>query len=278
MISIRTNSSTFRMLAALIVTAAALGPRTALAHDFWIEPSTFTPAPGQVVGMRLRVGDNLQGDSLPRDPKHVDQFVAEDATGRRSVYGRDGVDPAGLLRIERPGLVVVGYGSRPYLVALSAKKFNHYLEEEGLDAIAEIRARRHQSRAAARDLYSRHAKALIYSGGSESVGEDRPLGFTLELVAERNPYALAANEEFPVRLTYEGRPLAGALVVAMNQAAPGEKLSARTDDDGRVRFNLRPGGMWLIKAVHMVPAPSGSRADWRSYWASLTFSAGAPRT
>jgi len=38
-----------------------------------------------------------------------------------------------------------------------------------------------------------------------------------------------------------------------------------------VRFKLRPGGMWLIKAVHMVPAPADSHADWASYWASLTF-------
>jgi hypothetical protein len=29
--------------------------------------------------------------------------------------------------------------------------------------------------------------------------------------------------------------------------------------------------MWLIKAVHMIPAPPGSNADWTSFWASLTF-------
>ena len=74
-----------------------------------------------------------------------------------------------------------------------------------------------------------------------------------------------------MRLIYENRPLAGALVVAMNRLNPAEKLSARTDKDGRVRFKLRPGGMWLIKAVHMVPAPAGAHAEWASFWASLTF-------
>jgi hypothetical protein len=29
--------------------------------------------------------------------------------------------------------------------------------------------------------------------------------------------------------------------------------------------------MWMIKAVHMVPAPAGTGADWESVWASLTF-------
>ena len=32
--------------------------------------------------------------------------------------------------------------------------------------------------------------------------------------------------------------------------------------------------MWLIKAVHMIPAPQGVDAEWSSYWASLTFQAG----
>jgi hypothetical protein len=34
--------------------------------------------------------------------------------------------------------------------------------------------------------------------------------------------------------------------------------------------------MWLIKSVHMIPAPAGSGAEWASFWASLTFGADAP--
>ena len=57
----------------------------------------------------------------------------------------------------------------------------------------------------------------------------------------------------------------------MNRLNPSEKQSARTDNDGRVRFHVRPGGMWLIKAVHMIPASAGTGAEWTSFWASLTF-------
>ena len=64
----------------------------------------------------------------------------------------------------------------------------------------------------------------------------------------------------------------------MNRLNPSEKLTARTDNDGRVRFRLPPGGMWLVKAVHMVPAPAGANADWASFWASLTFELQASAT
>ena len=74
-----------------------------------------------------------------------------------------------------------------------------------------------------------------------------------------------------MRLTYESRALAGALVVAINRLNPADMMSARTDAEGRVRFKLRHAGMWLIKGVHMVPAPPDAHAEWASFWASLTF-------
>ena len=265
------SSSMFRRLALLAVVAIAFGRASLFAHDMWIEPTTFSPDLGQILGVRLRVGQDLLGDPLARDPALVNQFVVEDGAGRRPVIGHDGSDPAGLLRVAMPGLLVIGYRSNPSAVELAADKFNQYLKDEGLDAVASLRARRNETGAKAHELFSRCAKSLVLSGPPSETQHDRPLGFTLELVAERNPYTTRAGQELPVRLTYENRPLAGALVVAMNRRSPSQKLSARTDNDGRVRFRLPTGGMWLVKAVHMIPAPAGANAEWASFWASLTF-------
>jgi len=251
--------------------AGALGLMPLSAHDMWIEPATFSPQTGQIVAVKLRVGQDLLGDPLPRDPALVNQFIFEDGAGRKPVIGRDGADPAGFLRVAAPGLLIVGYSSNPSSVELTAEKFNQYLKEEGLDAIAMLRARRNETGAKAHEMFSRCAKSLVFSGPANQAQSDRRLGFTLELVAERNPYLIRSGEDLPVRLTYENRPLPGSLVIAMNRLNPSEKLSARTDHDGRVHFRLRADGMWLIKAVHMLPAPTGVSADWRSYWASLTF-------
>lgn len=271
MISSRLSSFMFRRMGVFAVAAIALGRAPLCAHDMWIEPTIFSPEPGQVVGVRLRVGQDLLGDPVPRDPALVNQFVVEDAAGRKPVIGRNGADPAGFLRVAMPGLLVIGYLSNPSAIEMAAEKFNQYLKEEGLDAAAALRARRKETGAAARELFSRCVKSLVLSGAASRAQGDRLLGFTLELVAERNPYAIGPGEDLPVRVMYEKRPLAGALVVAMNRLNPSEKQAARTGADGRVRFRLRQGGMWLVKAVHMVPAPAGSNADWASFWASLTF-------
>lgn len=256
----------------MILATVALFHAPLFAHDMWIEPNSFLPAPGAIVGLRLRVGQDLLGDPIPRDPSLIDQFVFVDETGRQPVVGRNGADPAGFFRVATPGLVVIGYRSKPSAVELAAGKFNEYLKEEGLEAVAALRARRNQTGANGREVFSRCAKSLVLAGGATVAQEDRMLGFTLELVAERNPYLIAFGQDVPFRLTYENRPLPGALVVAINRANPAEKLTARSDDNGRVRFRFSHGGMWLVKAVHMVPAPAGANADWASYWASLTFS------
>lgn len=237
----------------------------------WIEPSTFTPGAGEIVGLRHFVGQDLIGDPLPRNPALIDQFLVHDGTGRKPVVGRTGADPAGLIRIAAPGLAIVGYRSHPSTVELPAAQFNTYLKEEGLAGVAAARALRNETSAPVRELFSRCAKSLLLTGAAAQTQSDRVLGFTLELTAEQNPYLLRPGDTLPVSLTYEGKPMAGALVVAMNRNDPSARVALRTGKDGRVRLRLPRAGMWLIKAVHMIPAPAGSNANWESFWASLTF-------
>lgn len=242
-----------------------------LGHDFWIEPSTFRPDVGATVGFALRVGEGFRGDPVPLAPARILRFVVASPSGNSPVEGAPGHDPAGFARITGPGLHVVGYRSSPSRVDLEAGKFEQYLKEEGLERIVAERARRGESAKPSREIYTRCAKTLLAAGAGAKAGHDRELGFTLELVPEKNPSALRTEGSFPVRLEYEGRPLEGALVVALNRAAPEERLAARSDPDGRATFALPRPGVWLVKAVHMVPAPADSGADWESLWASLTF-------
>jgi uncharacterized GH25 family protein len=257
------------VLVAFILAAAPLA-----AHDMWIEPTSFLPDAGKVIGVKLRIGQDFLGDPLPRDPALIDQFISVDSSGRKPVYGHDGADPAGLVRVADSSLLILGYQSHPKPITLPAATFNQYLKEEGLDAIAELRTRRNQTNSEAREIFERCAKSLVRYGTPANAQADRALGFTLELVTEKNPYTLHAGEDLPVSLMYEGRALPGALVEAMNRSNPMSKVSARTDRTGHVKLRLPEDGVWLVKAVHMIPAPDGSNADWASFWASLTFEVG----
>jgi len=256
----------------LIILAAALAlAAPAFAHDFWIEPSTFRPAVGATLGVGLVVGQGFRGEALPRNPAMIARFVLVTDAGETPIGGRAADEPAGSVRIDQPGLALIGYRSLDSQVSLEAAKFEAYLKDEGLESVIAARAARGDSQKPSRELFSRSAKSLVQAGGSGGTGYDRVLGLTLEIVPEKNPYAMKAGDELPVRLLYEGKPLSGALVVALNYDAPESRLAQRSDANGRVSFRLPKEGGWLVKAVQMVPVTGNPNADWQSIWASLTF-------
>ncbi|HKH46841.1 MAG TPA: DUF4198 domain-containing protein [Thermoanaerobaculia bacterium] len=251
------------------------------AHDLWIEPSNFRPAPGERVAVRLRVGQAFRGDPVPRMTERIERFAAvgpgsktpgsETPGGEIPLPGVEGTDPAGWGSLPAPGTWILVYDSDHSSVELDGPKFEAYLAEEGLERISRLRAQRGQTAARSREIYSRCAKALVQAGNGPAQGYDRVLGLPLELVPGTSPAGLPAGGELPVTLLFRGKPLAGALVVAVPRDAPAARVSGRTGADGRVRLRLDRPGDWLVKAVHMEPAPQGSGADWESFWASLSF-------
>ena len=189
----------------------------------WIEPTSYRPELGRIMGLRLRVGQDFLGDPLPRVPSLIEKFVIIDGDGEKPVVGRDGADPAGLLLPSKPGLVLVGYHSKPSPVVLTPQKFNQYLSEEGLDSIAALRAKRGQTNAEARELFVRCAKTLLLAGPAPQSQGDRVLGFPLELVAERNPYLVKSGESLPLRFSIADQPIADVLVIGINQRDPDDE-------------------------------------------------------
>lgn len=260
-------AATLRVLCVLYVLGAA---QPAAAHDLWIEPSTFHPALGATIGIRLRVGENFAGDPVLRYASRVQRFSLFSRDGERLIEGDEGDEPAGRITVPSAGAHLVGYRSNNSFLSQEPQKFEEYLKEEGLEQIIRIRAGRGESQKASREFYARCAKALVVSGSGPRTGFDRVLGFTLEIVPEKDPGAWQAGRDLVFRILYEGKPLPGALIVALSQHEPARKLTARSDPGGRASFRLPRAGVWLVKAVYMVPS-DGEKADWQSFWASMTF-------
>jgi uncharacterized GH25 family protein len=246
------------------------------AHDLWIEPSSFQPASGTRLAVRLRIGQLFLGDPFPRDPKLMVRFSVLGAGGESPIPGVPDTDPAGYLVTGPPGLYELVYTSNHASVQLDAAKFEQYLADEGLEKISALRATKGLSTVPAKEIFSRCAKSLVEVAGDPGSGYDRVLGLTLELIPEKNPYTLAPGQELPVRLMFHGAPLVGAKVAAVPKDQPKNQVAARTDAQGRVRLRLARPGVWMVKAVEMSPAPAGSGADWESVWASITFVLPAP--
>jgi len=248
----------------------ALFAPVAAAHDFWILPVSFRPQTGVVLQVHLRVGMNLAGEPVQRDDARIARFVLLDAGGSfQPVVGLDGQEPAGMVRILGQGPQILAYESTPAPITLEAAKFDAYLADEGLDRIRAIRKERGQAGTPGREVFSRHAKALLRVG-DETGSEDRLVGLTLEIAPVQSP---RVGEPARFRVLFHGRALPGALVVSMSAADVAHPDRQRTDERGEVTLELKHEGLHLIKCVHMIEAPDSYDADWESFWGSLTFEA-----
>jgi uncharacterized GH25 family protein len=259
-----------RALAAALVGAAALCGAAARGHDFWIEPTTFRADKGATVALRLRVGDHFLGDPVLRTGSMIERFVVRQGGRDVEVGGIEGADPAGWFVAEGGG-AVVAYESRPAAVELDGPRFEAYLRRHGLEWVSSARARSGESDEPGREVFSRHAKAVLASG-RPGAAASRPLGLRYEIVPTGDPSFTAALRG---RVLYEGAPVRHALVTALSRHDPRVRLQTRSDDAGAFALALPLPGVWLVESVWMVEAPFFSRGDWESLWASLTFELGA---
>ena len=258
-------------LNSLLVCAALFACNTVGAHDFWIEPDTFRPAPEASVDLRLREGVDFKGNTLPYIPEWFSDFSRTSTKGREAIESIPGDDPAATV-IAPPGALLIGYRSNRAFVELPAEKFNSYLDEEGMEFIRQARIARGEDAESAPEYFVRCAKTLLQTGPADaSEVFATKLGYTLELTPLSNPYRLKAGDKLTFRLDYRGKPASDLLVQAFTADNPTERQRIRTNSRGEAVITLKNPGIWMVKAVNIQPIIADPKAKWQSYWASFLF-------
>jgi uncharacterized GH25 family protein len=218
---------------------------SAAAHDFWVQPDSYHAEPGISVPVTLQVGhgSSRQRSQLPL--RRITRFaaVAPDGTDvdLRGNLSLGAATEDGEVQFHAPGT---------YVVVLETD--NHARTLDGSES------------------YSRHSKALLQVGATESTQATHALGMTLEIVPDVNPYS--AGDTLPVHVLFDGKPAVGVLVELTNlehDAAPVE--AHRTDEQGHSTFTISAGGKWLLNVVWKKPQPTGQETEFETYFSSLSF-------
>lgn len=260
--------------AALILLIALCFARDCAAHAFWVQPVDFWLNPYAALSWTLEVGDALSRQPSPIPPDRITRFEAIGPSGAaQDLRG-------GAIRLAQPGAYVMVLETDNHAYShQSAMRFNDYLEAEGLTPALDYRARTYRMHVDGFERYSRAAKSIVAVGPRNrqaTAAITRPLGLRLEIVPEINPYVTPRPLQFPVRVLYGGKPLAGALVKLMSLD---QELTVtdqqRTNGAGVASFAMPAGGSWLINVIWTMPLTNASDADYETTFSSLTF--GVPR-
>lgn len=248
----------------------------ASAHDFWIQPQSFHLKPFGTTPMSLQVGHgkDRQKSMMKRD--RVVRFESITAAGRvdrKNELRLGDKDVDSTLSFKTAGLHVLSFETNGTYSELPAIRFNDYLKAEGLTPAIDQRTRTNATGKPGRETYSRRAKALVQVGGYTPADDalvTKPVGLTLEIVPEANPYAPTYKDRLPVRIYYMGRPLAGATVMLNNLDFDGRPIKrVLSDANGRVAFDIPRNGTWQLNVIWTRPV-SQPKADFETVFSSLT--------
>lgn len=256
-----------------MVLAAAM---PAMAHDFWLQPRGYQfPAPAAAPFIVL-VGHGPVRQRWAGDPARVLFLKSIGPDGVHDHRGdlHEGAGSNGVLRFTQPGTYIVAMQTTPAESDLPALRYNSYATEEGLTPALDLRARTGQTNADGREIYSRRLKALIQVGPDAGPQPlvTQPVGLSLEIVPERDPYRLKPGQTLPVRILYGGRPLEGALVKLTNLDFDTRPVEMhRSDRAGRAAFSVPDSGAWLVNVIWTKPITGNPKFDFETTFSSLTF-------
>jgi uncharacterized GH25 family protein len=252
----------------------------ASAHDFWVQPSAYWMDPEAVTPMTLQVGHGPYRQRSPIPLARISRFQAIAPNGT-TIELHDQLrlgqpEKDGDLRFSNSGVYVVVLETDNRAQShLPAIRFNHYLKVEGLRPALDYREQTHQTDADGAENYSRCAKSFVQVGSSGPVAQTqvlKPVGLPLEIVPEKSPYAEPRSTSLPVRVLYEGRALAGALVKLTDLKHDEAPLEMQlTDATGHATFFMPQSGVWLLNVIWTKVLPRTRETDFETVFSSLSF-------
>lgn len=272
-----------KFIAATVV--AALLSSAAISHDFWLQPKGFRYDPGATVPVTVQVGHGGARERWSADSKRVLVLMAYGPNGRvdlRRTLNKPGSAADLAPNFKNAGLYILAMQTNGATSELPAIRFNDYLKLEGLTPAIARRDATGTSGTTGRETYSRRAKALIRVGMGPVGGDPRatmPVGFALEIVPDRDPYALGGSRELPVHVLYQGKRLAGATVKLTSLEFDRKPVAiVKTDRNGRATFRVPPVGEWLLNVIWTAPVTGNPKVDFDTIFSSLTFGYDPPPT
>ncbi len=258
------------------LTGLTFGP-LADAHDFWVQPTRFWVSPNTATPTSLQVGHGKDRVRWNSDIRRVTAFRSlgpdgvKDHKGELRVGAMDQDHP---IKFGQPGSYVMYLTTDHAQSELPSLRFTDYAKTEGLTAALQERERTNTTGRPGRELYTRRAKVLMQVGPLSANPEPRitrPVGLSLEIVPEVNPYAADAGAALPVRILYEGKPLAGATVKLNNLDFDFRPIETQISDAaGRAVFKMPKTGAWQMNVIWSKPIKD-RKADFETTFSSLTF-------
>lgn len=244
------------------------------AHDLYLKPVSFRLAPGVPGKVEFHNGEAFPNSQVPPVLERLRDATVISPAGREAMTGLRIEGSAGRADFKTPQANAFLLTSRtiPNFIELAPLKFHEYLKHEGLDWVIEWRQKNGEAAKPGREMYSKYVKSILHTGPADAF-VTKPAGLTIEFVPLVDPASLQPGTNLTVQVLFRGTAAPGLPVEAssFHRGAVKHRQIGRTDSEGKIQIPLQVPGLWKLHTILMEKHGDSERADWESFWASLTF-------
>jgi len=261
-------------LRSLLLTFCFLTALSLFAHEFWLEPQQYIFSRGQEINIRFKAGERFEGENWTGSKEKINnlQFYYADVSDNLN----DGLNnaPGDSLQFSlfEEGTAMVTFNSTNSFIELDAQKFNDYLQEDGLTKAIDYRKEQNEIDSAGREYYQRSVKTIVQVGTKKTEVYKKQTSLPLDIIPLSHPYTIGNNQLMKVKFLFNGEPLANKKIKTwhklLNQVTDSTFIS---DEKGEISFPVETSGEWIVSCVHMIHIPNDAKAQWQSYWGSVTW-------
>jgi hypothetical protein len=244
-------------------------------HEFWLQPKHFILKPGEAVNIRFQVGENFTGENWNGSKLLTARLILfyKDIDDDLKNLLSDSTKGDSLnLQFFDEGTAMVAFQSTNKYIEIAPDTFLTYLKEDGLQNALDYRSANGLQDSIGREFYQRSVKTIFQIGGMMDSTYKIKTGLPLEIIPLAHPYLLKKNKDLPVQFIFKDSILANCLVKVWHRInGKTDMTDMHTDEKGRLWVPVSQNGEWMISVVKMEPLADTSKANWQSYWGSLTW-------
>lgn len=245
-----------------------------LAHEFWLSPDKYIYKRGEKINVRFLVGENFEGENWKGNKENVQSLklyyggVNDDLSKYISDNRGDSLE----LTMLDEGTNLIAFNSTNTFIEIEAPKFHEYLLEDGLLNAIEYRKVNNETDSVGRELYQRSAKTLIQVGTKKDNTNSLATELSIDIIPLSNPYSLKPMDTLNVKIFFNEHPVSNTLVkIWHHNNGKTIKTDLTSNESGEIKFPVTTTGKWMVSIVKMIRLENDPRAQWQSYWGSLTW-------
>lgn len=263
-----------------LVLVSSLSAGFVWGHNFWLtlRRERGVGATAEKLRVEAHTGHHFPGGESAVAPERVAACQLHTATGTTPLSGFQ-VEGQALVTetvLVDAGTPLAALILQPRSITLAAEKFASYIADEDATATVAPDFQAGVTTEPQHEIYTKYAKALLSVPTIATDSNDwvcHSVGHRMEIVPECHPALLCRGARLPVRVLFDGHPVAGVRVSSgcAQLAQGGYAAHVYTDAAGRAEVELPCAGYWFVRAHRLQRHPDPTVAQWESFWPSLTF-------